>query len=156
MLAYSRFRFVCMLWVLCCGQRLKMWPWVSTLPLNSNNDESLWLYFRKLCKNKKGAFFTKYKTLQKASLEPFDVTKKSKPELDSSVCSWWSWQERYGGWEGCARPAAVSSASPSSSTWQVALGGHEPSATAIILERLFHSDQILRCKCRSLVGATFN
>lgn len=47
-------------------------------------------------------------------------------------------------------------ASPSNGTWQVTFGGHKPSATAIILKWLFHSDQVLCGKCRSLVGATFN
>lgn len=56
---------------------LRTWPWVSTFPLNSNNYESLGLYFKNLFKNEKGLSFTKYKTLQKASLDLFNVVKKA-------------------------------------------------------------------------------
>lgn len=50
----------------------------------------------------------------------------------------------------------VSPVSPSKGMWQVTLGGHELSATAITLKRLFLPDQILWHERRPLVGATFN
>ena len=134
---------------------LRVWPWVSTLPLYSNNYESLWLYFKKLFKNKKRVSFIKYKTLEKTSLESFNVMKKAKQNC-TAVFALGEAGGRGAEGEGCARPTAAFSASPSSSTWQITLGGRKPAATAIILKRLFRSDQILWCKCTSLVGATFN